>query len=142
MRQLPALLLLLLIPVTTLAGSEQQGRFELLYSVVNSTFVEPDTAAIYQMVRAKDRAFLNLAVRETLDDGSDRAVTARFQGRSWDLFQNQFLEFREVREGDAIYYIAEFTFRDGETRFFDLDWAAEGMKYSSNLRFHQKVYEE
>ncbi len=142
MKQLPALLLLLLIPVTTLAGSEQQGRFKLLYSVVNSTFVEPDTAAIYQMVRAKDRAFLNLAVRETLDDGSDRAVTARFQGRSWDLFQNQFLEFREVREGDAIYYIAEFTFRDGETRFFDLDWAAKGMKYSSNLRFHQKVYEE
>ena len=142
MRAFPLLLLTLLASLPAMAESERQGQFELLYSVVNSTFVEPETAAIYQMVRAKDRAFLNLAVREHLEDGSDRAVSARFRGRSWDLFQNQFLEFREIREGDAIYYIAEFTFRDGETRFFDLDWAAEGMKFSSNLRFNQKVYEE
>ncbi len=146
-RSKPAILVWLLglvIPalVSAQPGSVRVDNFELLYSVVNTTFVEPDTAALYQLVRAKDRAFINLAVREELPDGSSRPVSARFKGRTWDLFQNQFLEFREIREGAAIYYIADFEFSDSEIRFFDIDWAAEGMQRSSNLRFKQKVYEE
>ena len=135
-------LLAALCTIPVRAESQRAGDFELLYSVVNSTFVAPEIATRYRLVRARDRAFLNLAVRELTEDGGDRAVSATFQGRTWDLFQNQFLQFREIREGEAIYYIAEFTFENGETRFFDLDWAARDMRRSKTLRFHQKVYEE
>lgn len=140
-RILPTLLLALVASGAE-AASTQMGRYEVHYSVVNTTFVEPDTAAIYGLVRARDRAFLNIAVRERLADGSDRAVTAKIEGRSWDFYQNVFLEFREVREGDAVYYIADFEFNDGEVRFFNLLLLPDGESRSQPLKFHQKIHEE
>jgi len=56
--------------------------------------------------------------------------------------QNQFLEFQEIREGDAVYYIADFEFTDGELRFFDLLLAPEGAERSSQIKFQHKVYAE
>jgi hypothetical protein len=144
-RSLSALFLTLALGLAshaTLAETAQFGRFEVIYSVVNSTFVEPDVAETYRLVRAKDRAFVNIAIREQLADGSDRAVSARIEGRSWDLFQNTFLEFQEIREGPAIYYIADFEFSDEQVRFFDLTLLPEGAARSETLRFQQKIYEE
>jgi hypothetical protein len=108
--------------------------------VVSTTFLEPETAARYGLVRARDRAFLNIALREQTPEGGDRAASARLEGRSWDFYQNAFLEFREIREGDAIYYIADFEFNDGEIRFFNLLLLPEGESRSQQLKFHQKIY--
>jgi hypothetical protein len=137
------LLGLLLLSQLTVAESERFGEFEVHYSVVNSTFIAPEIASRYQIVRGKDRAFVNLAVRKYLADGTDIAVAARIEGRSWDLFQNQFLQFREIREGPAIYYIADFQFsenEDGELRFFDIQLLPEGAQRSKQLKFQHKVY--
>ncbi len=132
----------MLLPQSLMAASETFGRFEVLYTVVNTTFVEPGIASQYQLVRAKDRAFINIAIIETLEDGKTRGVTAKLKGRSWDLFQNTFLTFTEVREGPAVYYIADFEFSDEEVRFFEIDILPEGGSRSERLLFHQKIYEE
>jgi hypothetical protein len=121
-------------------NSERFGNFEVHHSVVNTTFLAPGIAERYGIVRGKDRAILNLAVREHRKDGSTVARPAKLEGRTWDLFQNQFFEFREVREGEAIYYIGEFKFSDGELRFFDLTLLPEGASRSYQLRFQHKVY--
>jgi hypothetical protein len=136
------LLLLLFAVNPSFAESMQFGRYEVHYTVVNSTFLEPAVAAHYQITRATDRAFVNLAVRELAPDATDRAATAVIEGRTWDLFQNQFLEFREIREGDAIYYIADFEFSDKELRFFDLNILPAGASRSKQLKFQHTVYVE
>ncbi len=107
---LTTLFWLALLPGQTLAQQmEKFGRFELYYSVVNTTFLDPKIASTYGIARGEKRAIINLAVRENLADGStSRAM--KLQGRTWDLIQSQTLEFTEVREGDAIYYIAKFQF--------------------------------
>ena len=135
-----ALFGLLLLSPTSAAESEIFGDFEVHYSVVNSTFIDPDIASHYQIVRGKNRAFVNLAVRKRLPDGSDTAASAELEGRTWDLFQNQFLKFREIREGPAIYYIADFEFSDGELRFFTITLLPEGAERSRQLKFQHKVY--
>jgi len=135
-----ALLGLLLLSPLSAAESEIFGDFEVHYSVVNSTFIDPAIASRYQIVRGKNRAFINLAVRRRLPDGSDTAASAHLEGRTWDLFQNQFLEFREIRDGRAIYYIADFEFSDGELRFFNITLLPEGAKRSRQLKFQHKVY--
>jgi hypothetical protein len=135
------IVLLVLSANLAMAETRQIGDIELHYSVVISTFVDPEVAGRYNIVRAKDRAFLNLALRRALPDGSDVAVTAKFEGRTWDLFQNQFLSFREIREGEAIYYIADFEFSNGEIRFFDITLLPEGATTSEQFRFQKKVYE-
>jgi hypothetical protein len=54
----------LLSSLTVAQQSERFGPFELHYSVVNTTFLEPEVAQNYGITRGKNRAFLNLAVRE------------------------------------------------------------------------------
>ncbi len=119
--------------------SETFGPFELHYSVVNTTFLDPNIAANYGITRGKKRAILNLAVRENLANGS-AARAMVLQGRTWDLIQNQTLEFREIREGEAIYYIAEFSFINEEWRFFEIDFRPAGAEQTYTFRFKHQLY--
>jgi hypothetical protein len=119
--------------------SEMFGPFELHYSVVNTTFLEPEVAANYGITRGKKRAILNLAVREHVAGGT-KARTMLIKGRTWDLIQNQFLEFQEVREGQAIYYIAEFKFINEEWRFFEVDFRPEGADETYTFKFKHQLY--
>lgn len=107
--------------------SERFGPYELHYSVVNTTFLEPSVAAAYGITRGRRRAILNLSLREHLDDGSSVARAMDLSGRSWDLTQqNVNFDFLEVREGPAIYYIGEFKFIDREWRFFAASFRPQG----------------
>jgi hypothetical protein len=118
---------------------ETFGPYELYYSVVNTTFLNPETASTYGITRGKKHAILNLAVRERLEDGSAaRAMT--LQGRTWDLMQNQTLEFNDIREGESIYYIAEFRFINEEWRFFEIDFRPEGASQTYTFKFKHQLY--
>ena len=119
--------------------SETFGPYELYYSVVNTTFLEPKIAATYGITRGDKRAILNLAVREKLADGS-KARAMVLQGKTWDLIQSQGLEFKEIREGEAIYYIAEFPFINEEWRFFEIDFRPAGAQESYNFKFKHQLY--
>ncbi|NCF17424.1 MAG: DUF4426 domain-containing protein [Haliea sp.] len=120
--------------------SQMFGPFELHYSVVNTTFLEPKVAAAYGITRGEKRAILNLAVREHLVDGGDEARSMLIKGRTWDLIQNQFLEFQEIREGPAIYYIAQFKFINEEWRFFEVDFRPEGADQTYTFKFKHQLY--
>ena len=115
------------------------GPYELHYSVVNTTFLEPKVAATYGITRGKKRAILNLAVREHLADGTETR-NLLIEGRIWDLIQNQFLSFKEIREGPAIYYIAEFKFINEEWRFFEVDFRPEGADKTYTFKFKHQLY--
>jgi hypothetical protein len=144
MIKIPAWLILSLMTLLAAASaraqqSEMFGPYELHYSVVNTTFLDPAIAANYGLVRGKKRAILNLAVRELRAEGSE-ARAMLLQGRTWDLIQNQFLEFREIREGPAIYYIAEFKFINEEWRFFEVDFRPEGADETFTFKFKHQLY--
>jgi hypothetical protein len=144
MRILIQTLFIIGLVVTSVATFAQQsemfGPYELHYSVVTTTFLEPEVAASYGITRGKKRAILNLAVREQREDGSSDARTMLIEGRTWDLIQNQFLEFKEVREGPAIYYIAEFKFIDEEWRFFEVNFRPEGADQTYTFKLKHQLY--
>ncbi|NND66257.1 MAG: DUF4426 domain-containing protein [Halioglobus sp.] len=140
LRIVTALLGALWLSTTALAEqSEMFGPFELHYSVVNTTFLEPEVAATYGITRGKKRAILNLAVREHVGQGT-AGRTMLLKGRTWDLIHEQPLQFMEVREGDAIYYIAEFTFINEEFRFFEMDFRPEGAQQTYTFKFKHQLY--
>jgi hypothetical protein len=62
------------------------------------------------------------------------------QGRTWDLIQNQTLEFQEIREGEAVYYVAEFKFINEEWRFFQVDFRPEGSEQTHSFQFKHQLY--
>ena len=140
MKYLFALCALLCLPGQ--AGAQQSemfGPFELHYSVVNTTFLDPEIAGNYGITRGKNRAILNLAVREHLSDGT-ASRTMLLQGRTWDLIQSQDLEFNEIREGKAIYYIAEFKFINEEWRFFEVDFRPQGSDQTYTFKLKHQLY--
>ncbi len=135
------LLSILLLPgiAARAQQSERFGPYELHYSVVNTTFLEPRVAAAYGITRGEKRAILNLAVREHTDAGTE-SRNLQLKGRTWDLIQNQDLTFQEVREGPAIYYIAEFSFINEEWRFFEVHFRPEGAEQTYTFKFKHQLY--
>lgn len=119
--------------------SELFGRYELHYSVVNSTFLNPQVAATYGLVRGDKRAILTLAVRDK-EAPPGETYTMQLQGNTWDLIQNQTLEFLEVREGNAVYYLAEFKFINEEWRFFEVNFRPEGAQETFAFKFKHQLY--
>lgn len=118
-----------LLPLAAFAQEEQPaqietsktfGAYEVLYTVFPSTTLLPQMAAEYNVVRAGDQALVNISVRRHLSDGTDVAQPAKLQGTYTNLIQPKNLEFREVREKDAIYYLAQLRFTDRELLRFDI----------------------
>lgn len=123
--------------------SERFGPYELHYSVVNSTFITPEVASQYGIVRGDDRAFINIAVREHLEDGSAVTRAVDLVGESWDLTgQRTVFDFIEVREGDAQYYIGEFKFLNSEWRHFEVSFRPEPTAKTHKYRFKSQMYRE
>jgi hypothetical protein len=122
--------------------SERFGEFELHYSVVNTTFLEPEVASAYGIKRGKRTAIINLSLQKHEDGAvTTTATPMKLQGTTSDLMQRQqVLEFREIREGDAIYYIASFKFITEDWHHFDIDFLPEGAERSLSFSFKQQMY--
>lgn len=123
-------------------GSKTFGDYEVFYSVLNSTFIKPEVAQRYNIVRGEDRALVNIAVRKSLPRGMSEAVSVTIKGSSSDLIRSTPLEFREIREKDAIYYLAEVRFLDKELRSFTIDIQPAPDIAPYTLKFNQKLYED
>lgn len=122
------------------AESRQFGRFEVLYTVFAADFLQPRIAQAYGIVRAPDRAVLNITVRRRLDTGGDEAIAAVVSGTRGDLVHTRTLEFREVVEPGARYYLADFPIRNDETQYFTLRILPAGEAAALELRFDKRMF--
>lgn len=140
--------LLLLLPCLLLgaagqAQAEQEdfGDYTVHYVAVNSTFLQPAIAERYGIVRSARRAFLNIAVQRKLPGGGTEAVSAVIRGSRNNLMQqSETIEFKEVREGEAVYYIGEFGFSNAEPVRFELDIHPEGQARALRLSWDTRLY--
>lgn len=124
------------------AGQKTVGDYEFHYSVFNSMFVQPEVARHYGIVRAKDNAVLNIAVRKKLPDGGTKAQRAMVSGSSSDLVRRYDLTFKEVEEQDAIYYLAQFRHGKKETRDFRLQIQPDPNAAPYRLEFNDELFQE
>lgn len=131
-------LMLLALP-TQAQQSEMFGPYELHYSVVNTTFLDPKVAATYGITRGKKRAILNLSVREHVGE-TTKSREMLLKGKTWDLIQNQALEFQEIKEEQAIYYISEFKFINEEWRFFEIYFRPDGAEKTYTFKLKHQLY--
>jgi hypothetical protein len=112
------------------------------YQAVNSTFLTPEIAEQYGIVRSENGAFLNVAVLRNESDGSTTPVTATINGVKHNLLQqSEALEFREVREGEAIYYIGQFKFSNAEIVRFTLEVSPEGNEPGHTIEWNTQLYQ-
>jgi len=134
-------LLVTLVPVVQAQQSERFDQFELHRSVVYTTFLTPEIAAEYGIARGKYKAILTLSVRD-VEAGEIAGRPMAINGETWDLIRGDPLEFKEIREGPATYYIADFTFIDREWRFFEFDFQPEGSEKVYRYKFKTQLWKQ
>ena len=121
-------------------GEQKQrfGDFEAHYVVFPSTFVQSEIAHQYGLRRGPGLAVVNISVL----DAAGRGTACVIAGYSKNLLgQNSSLTFKEVREGDAVYYLAEVRHADQEVLRFSLTVTPTDAE-PFNLNFQQRLYVE
>jgi hypothetical protein len=116
------------------------GDYDVHYNVLNSTFISPEVAQAYGIVRGKNRALINIAIRQRLDKGATKAKRAIVNGSSSDLIHSAALEFDEIVEQEAIYYIAELRFNNKELRTFTINIQPDPNIAPYTLKFSKTLY--
>jgi len=131
----------LLMSLHSFAESEDFGAYTVHYIAVNSTFISADIARQYDIVRGKRNAFLNISILRNNDDGSTTPVTAQVQGTKNNLLQqSSTIEFREIHEGQAIYYLGQFDFSNAEILRFKVEVQPEPSIAAHSLEWTTQLY--
>jgi hypothetical protein len=117
------------------------GDHVLYASAIGSLQLTPEVARRSGITRSSNRALLNIAIRQRRPDGTDIASPAAVSADAInDSGQRQILSLREVREGDAIYYLAEPRIGDGETLLFEISARPVGGSNVLQARFRQTFF--
>jgi hypothetical protein len=118
---LQAILLVLTAALMAPAIAEQKqriGAYDAHYSIVPTLFLKPEVAARHGIRRGRDRALLNVSVL----DRTETPVRAAVSGTVRNLLGQQLnLEFREVLDGTAVYYLAVVQHTNREMLRFVID---------------------
>ena len=124
---------------TAMAENKQVlGDLDVHYIALNSTLIPADIAKNYDITRSKINALINISVLDNTKDGKP-AKHVGISGVAKNLLgHTKDLEFVEVVEGDAIYYLAQLRFTNEEQLTFTIDILDKGKPHT--LVFKQKLY--
>ena len=110
------------------------------HNAVPTTSLTPDVARLYGITRSANRSLINVSVRQG-EPGADRAVQAKVTLVATNLNgQRQELRAREVREGEAVYYLAEARITGNDTLVFELEVTPEGAAAPIKASFRQEYF--
>lgn len=127
-------------------GEQKQvfGDYEVHYIGLTTTFLTPEVARAYNIERSGSVGFLNIAVLKKLPGGEQtEAVSASVSGSIMNLIgQSRPLEFKEIRETNAIYYINTLGFDESEVYRISLKVRPEGSDRTFDVKFSQRFYKE
>jgi hypothetical protein len=111
------------------------------FNAQSTTMLPPEVARAFGIQRGGNRAMLNVAVLRKLPEGGSEAAAADVTVSAVNLTgQLKEVRMRELREGDAIYYIGELTVSNQEMLTFSINVRPEGVDAPYQIRFRQQFY--
>ena len=88
------------------AQYKELGPWQVHYIAFPSTFIQPQIAKTYDLERSGYKGIVNISILK--NDTDKTAQKATLQGTAKNLLGNkQTLNFKEVVEGDSVYYLAQ-----------------------------------
>ncbi|GAA0821674.1 DUF4426 domain-containing protein [Colwellia sp. D2M02] len=140
---IPAVVISLVLALfcTTTAYAENMkklGTMNVHYMAIGSTFFTPEIAKAYGITRSRYNGLVNIAVIDnSKKEKPAKSVSITGKAKN-NVGQFKDLEFTEVKEGNAIYYLAQVKYNNEETIHFDL--MINDGKEQQQLKFSQKFY--
>jgi len=135
-----ALIPVLLAPLAQAEQAEKFGNVEVHYNAMLSTDLLPDVAKNYKIDRSPTRGIVTISVLRKNAMGVAQPIPAKLTAYMVNL-SNQLgnIDMREIREGNAIYYLGEFRVTPPNTLKFTVTVDVPGDP-RREVSFSQKFY--
>ncbi len=122
-------------------NSKEFGDYVVHYNAFRSDTISPEVAKQYGLTRANNRVLINIAVLQKVMNTTGKPTASKVTGHASNLTgQLKSLEFREITEGNAIYYLADTKISDGEFLKFDLKIIPEGETKAARIKFDKRFF--
>ncbi len=122
-------------------SSKEFGDYVIHYNAFRSDTISAEIAKQYGLARANNRVLINIAVLKKVLNTTGKPTASTITGHASNLTgQLKKLEFKQITEGTAIYYLAETKISDGEFLKFDLKILPEGEDHAARLRFDKRFF--
>jgi hypothetical protein len=122
-------------------NSKEFGDYVVHYNAFRSDTISPEVAKQYGLARANNRVLINIALLKKVLNTTGKPTAAEITGHASNLTgQLKQLDFKEIKEGNAIYYLAETKISDGEFLKFDLKVMPEGETRAARLQFNKRFF--
>jgi hypothetical protein len=120
----------LLMPALSLAeNSTKIPGHTIHHNVITTDFLSPNIASAYRIIRSKNRGMINISVIQDVPGTTGTPVMANIRARVINLLgQQRSINLKEIREGNAIYYIGDFIISSQGPLVFMLDVMPVGAK--------------
>ncbi|WP_037027260.1 DUF4426 domain-containing protein [Psychromonas aquimarina] len=132
----------ILLTFSASSSAEQYQEFSNLqvhYIALPSTFLPPAVAKENAIKRSRYSGLVNISVLDKKD--SLKALSADISGTGKNLIgQTEQLQFKEIKGGDSVYYIAVYPFTNEEIVNFNIQIKTQDK--TSTLKFQHKFYVE
>ena len=128
-------------PGTQADNSKDFGDYVIHYNSLATDMLTPEVAREYHITRSQNNAMVNITVLKKVLGSPGQPVHARVEVTGTNLNgQMRKIRLREVREGNAIYYIGEFGVANEETIKFDVRVRPQGNMDNLQVEFSQDFY--
>ena len=115
-------------------------KYDIHYNAFNTMIITPEVAQTYGFTRARNRALLNVSVIDTV---TKKPLPAMVTGTRTNIIGQVLpLEFIQITEQNAIYYIAQLRFTEEEMWRFELKIQPDLNAKAIPLKFSQTFYLE
>ena len=119
--------------------SYDAGMHTIYYNVFNSSLIPAEVASTYSLTRAKNRVYLNVAIVKK--SGGYGFAPKKISGFHRNLMQQKFpLEFIEIKEATATYYLAPIRFNNEEILHIDITVQADNDSPEHTFTITKKLY--
>jgi len=137
---IPAVLALLSGPA--LADSSRDfGNYEVHFNALTTDMLSPAVARQYGIARSGNRGMINVVVLKKTLGTPGQPVKADLQAMGTNLTgQIKDISLREIDEGNAIYYLGEFSVIHQETVDFDIRVRPAGSNDTYHVRFRHQFF--
>ncbi len=124
-------------------ASKDFGDYVLHFNAISTDQLTPEVAKTYDIVRSKNRALLNVSIVRKVEGTTGQPVPGAVAALvANDTGQVKDSKLREIREGEAVYYIADFAVSNGETLVFTIDATPINETSRFSVRFTRTFYGE
>ena len=119
--------------------SQTVNGYTVHFSVFSSTSISADMAQRYNLIRAKDRVYINIAV--VPEDKAFGGVRANVKGFATNLIQQRKdLDFQTIQEPNATYYLAPLRHTNNEVFHFTITVDPTGPTSPFDVKFTKELY--